>query len=107
MSNLRPGTSSAADNWRRALAKPKAKLEKIPQWVTEIIDKSPNSEPNRVHFKEFGPSSLDFEIVYYMLVSDYNEYMNTQQLINLERVKKIEKEKVDFAYPTQTIFLEK
>ncbi len=86
---------------------PENKLKQIPKWITDIITKSKNSEPSRVHFKSFGPSSLDFEIVYYMLVSDYNKYMDTQQEINLEIVKKFEQEKIGIAYPTQTIFLEK
>jgi len=50
---------------------------------------------------------LDFEVVYYLNSSDYNKYMDTQQEINLAIKEKFEKESIKFAYPTQTIFINK
>jgi hypothetical protein len=40
-----------------------------------------------------------------VLTPDYNEYMDIQQGINLALVKHFELEEVEFAYPTQTLFL--
>lgn len=82
-------------------------LKEIPSWVGEIISKEPLARFERAHFKEFGPSSLDFEIVYWMKTADFTEYRNAQQQINLGLFQKFEKEGVEFAYPTQTLFLEK
>ena len=51
--------------------------------------------------------SLDFEVVYYVLSPNYNVYMDIQQAINLSIHEKFEKEGIEFAYPTQTLFIEK
>lgn len=83
------------------------KLDKIPTMVRGIIEKVEDATPDRIHFKAFGASSLDFEVVYYMEVSDYGKYMDAQQQINLEMVKAFEKEKIEFAYPTQTLYVNK
>jgi len=81
------------------------KLKKIPGIVKDIIDKIELAEIDRVHFKEFGDFNLNFEVVYYLNSSDYNKYMDTQQSINLALKEKFEEEDIEFAYPTQTIFL--
>lgn len=86
---------------------PSEKLKKIPQIVTEIFDRMELARLDRVHFKSFGDFSLVFEVAYYILTGDYNKYMDIQQEINFALKERFEKEKIEFAYPTQTIFLEK
>ena len=39
----------------------------------------------------FGPSSLDFEIVYFVTSPDYVVFMDTQQRVNLEVLRQLEK----------------
>lgn len=82
-------------------------LESIPQLVKEIIEKKDDVIYDRGHFASMGDFSLNFEFVYYILSSDYNKYMNTQQEILLNIYRSFENKKIDFAYPTQTIFVEK
>ncbi|UCG94962.1 MAG: mechanosensitive ion channel family protein [archaeon] len=86
---------------------PSRKLEKIPKMVADIINGIKLAETDRVHFREFGDSSLKFEVVYYINSKDYKTYMDIQQEINFEIKKKFEKEKIEMAFPTRTIFLEK
>ena len=86
---------------------PTEKLKKINQIVKGIIDRAELADLDRVHFKEFADSSLNFEIVYFLNSSDYNRYMDTQQAINLSLKEEFEKEGIEFAFPTQTVFLEK
>ncbi|KPJ56327.1 hypothetical protein AMJ49_05180 [Parcubacteria bacterium DG_74_2] len=86
---------------------PTEKLKIIPDIIREIIEKAELAEIDRVHFKEFGDFSLNFEVVYFLNSSDYNDYMNTQQEINLAIKQRFEQEKIEMAYPTQTIFLNK
>jgi small-conductance mechanosensitive channel len=83
------------------------KLEKIPKIVEQIIKKIKLADFDRAHFNEFGDFSLNFEVVYYLKSSDYNEYMDTQQDINLQLKKALDKEKVEFAFPTQTVYVGK
>jgi small-conductance mechanosensitive channel len=81
------------------------KLEKIKEIVKNIIDKIEKVEFSRCHFSKFQDSSLEFEIVYYIDSNDYGLYMDAQEKINLEIKKVFEKEKIEMAFPTQTIYL--
>jgi len=81
------------------------KLRKIPEMVKKIIEKNELSRVDRIHFKEFGDFSLNFEVVYYLNTRDYNKYMDVQQAINLGIKEAFEKEDIEMAFPTQTIFL--
>jgi len=84
-----------------------AKLKKANEIVTDVVKKAKHAELDRVHFKEFGDFSLNFEVVYYLDSREYNVYMDTQQEINLGIKEVFEKEKIEFAYPTQTVFVNK
>ena len=81
------------------------KLEHIPQMVRDIVEARPNVRFDRAHFKGFGDSSLDFEVVYYVHDREYNVYMDTQQAINLALVRRFEAEGIEFAYPTRTLYV--
>jgi len=86
---------------------PTQKLKKIPEIIKEIFEKIEMTRLERVHFKSFGDFSLDFEVVYYVLSPDYLTYLDIQQKVNLALKERFEKEKIEFAYPAQTIFLKK
>ena len=81
------------------------KLNKIPDLVKKIIESCESTEVDMINFKKFGEFSLDFEIVYYINTSDYKKYMKTQHKINCMIKEVFEKEKIDIAYPTQTILI--
>ncbi|MFQ5791825.1 MAG: mechanosensitive ion channel family protein [Acidobacteriota bacterium] len=84
---------------------PYAKLTKIPELLNEIISKEEQARFDRAHFKAYGDSSLNFEIVYWVKVPDYNTYMDIQQRINLAIFRRFEEEGISFAYPTRTLYL--
>jgi len=75
--------------------------------VKGIFEKIGTARLDRVHFKNFGDSSLDFEVVYYVSSNEYAVYMDTQQVVNFELFEVFEKEKIEFAYPTQTLYVKK
>jgi small-conductance mechanosensitive channel len=81
------------------------KLEMIPRLIREVIEKHKNTRFERAHFNEFGPSSLNFEVVYWVLSPDYNLYMDIQQAINLELFHRFSHEGIEFAYPTQRLYI--
>jgi small-conductance mechanosensitive channel len=81
------------------------KLKMIPQIVKDIIVKQTDAEFDRGHFASYGDSSLNFEFVYYVTGADYAKYMDIQQAINLSIFEIFEKEKIEFAYPSQTLFV--
>ena len=83
------------------------RLEEIPEIITNIIKNVDDAISDRAHFSSFGDFSLIFEVVYYVMSSDYNKYMDIQQRINLAINEEFEKRGIEFAYPTQTLFLTK
>ncbi|MCB0066805.1 MAG: mechanosensitive ion channel, partial [Caldilineaceae bacterium] len=84
---------------------PADKVEAIPGMITEVFGALDEARLDRAHFKSFGPSSLDYEIVYYVASGDYNLYMDLQQRLNLALLRRFQSEGIEFAYPTQTIHL--
>jgi small-conductance mechanosensitive channel len=89
---------------------PLKKLKRIPDIIREIVDSEKIEDLyklDRVHFTEFGDFSLNFEVVYYMRTQDYVKYRDTQQEINFRIKEAFEKEGIEMAFPTQTIFLNK
>jgi small-conductance mechanosensitive channel len=84
-----------------------AQLEEIPKLVREIIEKHSDVRFDRGHFSSYGDFSLNFEFVYFVLGSDYVKYMDTQHSINLNIYSEFEKRGIEFAYPTQTLFVSK
>ena len=84
---------------------PAEKLRSIPQWMKEIISSQKLANFDRAHFNSFGDSSLNFEIVYFIDSADFLVYMDTHHEICLRILEKFEKENVEFAYPTQTLFV--
>jgi len=83
---------------------PSKKLRKIPEIIKGIIKEIEMAKEDRVHFKEFGEFSLSFEVSFYVESSNYQEYMNIRQEINLEIIETFRKEKIKFAFPTRTIY---
>ncbi|MBK5094968.1 MAG: mechanosensitive ion channel family protein, partial [Deltaproteobacteria bacterium] len=86
---------------------PFAKLQEIPEVIASVIRGVEDTIFDRAHFFSYGDFSLVFEVVYYVTSNDYTKYMNIQQEINLRIHEEFEKRKIEFAYPTQTLFLNK
>lgn len=72
-----------------------------------VVDKTDHAEFERCHMISFGGSSLDFELVYLIDTDDYLTFRNTRQSILMALYAQFAKAGIEFAYPTQTIFLEK
>jgi small-conductance mechanosensitive channel len=86
---------------------PAEKLEAIPGMIREAVEGQDKTRFDRSHFASYGDFSLDFETVYYVLSPDYNLYMDIQQAINLTIFRRFANQDIEFAYPTQTLFVEK
>ena len=86
---------------------PHEKLEIIPEIIRTAIEAQEPVRFDRSHFSTYGDFSLVFETVYYVLKPDYNIYMDIQQAINLQLYARFAEEGIEFAYPTQTLYVEK
>lgn len=84
-------------------------LEMIPSILKEAVEAQGEDRTrfDRSHFQSYGDFALIFETVYYVLSPDYTVYMDCQQDINLRIFERFEEEGIEFAYPTQTLFLSK
>lgn len=85
---------------------PTEKLQQIPAMIREIIESQEATRFDRAHFSTYGDFALLFEIVYYVLNPDYNLYMDIQQAVNLEIFKRFQAAGIEFAYPTQSLYLQ-
>lgn len=83
------------------------KLERIPGITKNIVEEVNDAEFDRCHFKAYGDFALVFELVYFVESADYNAYMDINQEVNLKIFKAFAREKIEFAYPTQTVYLNK
>ena len=84
---------------------PLEKLKAIPAMVRDIIAAQEDTTFDRGHFASYGDFSLNFEFVYMVTGADYNKYMDIQQAINLAVFEAFEREGIEFAYPSQTLFV--
>jgi small-conductance mechanosensitive channel len=81
---------------------PLEKLRAIPDMIRQIIRAQPKTRFDRSHFATLGDNALHIETVYFVLVADYNIYMDTQQAINLAIYERFAKEAIQFACTTPT-----
>ena len=76
---------------------PHEKLLRIPRLVEEIISEQPSVRFGRAHFRDFADSTLNYEVVYYLLSPDYELYMDIQQNINLALLRSLAAEEIPLA----------
>lgn len=79
----------------------------IPKVAEGIVGEIEGAEFSRAHFSAYGPYSLNFEIVYFVEGADYVRYMDINQQFNLRLMEEFTKIGAAFAFPTQTLFVEK
>jgi small-conductance mechanosensitive channel len=82
-------------------------VREIPQIIQHVVEQTPDVRFDRSHFKAFGDFALLFETVYFVLKPDYAVYMDAQQTIHLAIMKAFAERGIQFAYPTQTLFLKR
>lgn len=79
--------------------------EAIPGIVERLVRADGKLRFDRAHFFNFGESSLDYEVVYYVLSADYGVYMDAQQRLNLGLLREFGVRGIEFAFPTRTLYL--
>ncbi|NEP19192.1 MAG: mechanosensitive ion channel, partial [Leptolyngbya sp. SIO4C1] len=82
-----------------------SQIQRIPELVKDIVDSTTSVTFDRAHFLAYGDFSLNFEVVYFVETDDYAAYMDAQQQINLGLKAAFEREAIEFAYPTQVLYL--
>lgn len=85
---------------------PSDQLARIPEMIEAVISPLADVRFDRAHLDSMGDFALNYEIVYYVQEPEYDTYMDVQQEINLGIYRRFEQEGIEFAYPTQTVYLD-
>jgi MscS family membrane protein len=62
-------------------------------------------DSHRARFAGFGPSSLDIEVMAWVVAADYHEYTAIAEDLNFAIARTVEHAGASFAFPSQTLYL--
>lgn len=88
---------------------PTEKLRKIPIIIEDIVKEI--NDANLVEFGHtklvnFGESAIEFQILFNIVVDNFDVYLNTKQEFLYRLKEEFDKENIEFAFPSQTIYLQ-
>jgi len=82
------------------------KLEEAKKVLAEIVKENEKTDDKSlIHFTNFGSSSLDIQVIYW--IKDLDNILTVKDEINFKIKAKFEEIKVEFAFPSQTVYLKK
>jgi MscS family membrane protein len=87
---------------------PPQKIERAIEMVKEILHEHEGMHPDfppKVYFDEFNAASLDIIVFYWYHPPDYWAYMDFSERFNKEVFRRFGEEGIEFAFPTQTLYL--
>ena len=73
----------------------------------KVLDEHPRVDPDpaRVRFVGFGDSSLDVDIYAYLLATDFSEYLEIAEDLNLRLMDAVAEAGTGFAFPSTTTYV--
>ena len=83
---------------------PPETLAELQHELKAIVERQPLATFDRAQLSQFGASSIDLELVFFVQVSEFAEFMQARQEVMLAILRRFVELGVDFAYPTQTTF---
>ncbi len=76
--------------------------------IQNYIDEHPQTnQEGKVRFMEFGASSLDIMVQYFVNTMDWDVYIAVRENINFRIMEIVSKHGSSFAFPTHSVYLEK
>jgi MscS family membrane protein len=87
---------------------PPDKVERAVEIIREILDNHGGMHPDfppRVFFDEFNDASLNILVIYWYHPPDYWDFLAFSQKVNMKVMRAFEEEGIEFAFPTQTVYL--
>jgi len=100
-SNITITYDSGHTKAKRAVQIIKDVLSDVPEVNTDA------DKPPRVFFSDFNDWSLNIYMSYWVKPPDYWLYHQVNQRVNLEIMKRFEAEQIEFAFPSQTLYVKK
>ena len=84
---------------------PPDKVARVPDMVRAIVESQPLTRFDRCHLLTFAESGLRLEAVYYVLDPDFNKYADIHHAINLELLRRLQRDEIEFGFATRTMHL--
>lgn len=87
---------------------PPEKIDRALEIVKEILDNHEGMDeerPPRVFFNDFNAASLNLRGMYWYHPPNYWDFMVFSEMFNKEVFRRFNEEGIDFAFPTQTLYL--
>ncbi len=90
---------------------PPEKAARAVEIIREMLDarKShfPADRPGRAYFNEFNAASLNIVVYYWFAPPEWWDYLDFTHDFNMELLRRFNEEAIEFAFPTQTLYLKK
>lgn len=101
-------TSNITITYDSGHTKAKKAVEIIKEVLADVPQINSNPErPPRVYFSDFNDWSLNIYMSYWVKPPDYWLYHQVNEQVNFEIMKRFEAEQIEFAFPTQTLYVKK
>ena len=84
---------------------PAAKVERAVKLLENIFRSHPKTADLVIGFDKFEPSSLNIQLVHWWDSTDFKEYLAGIQSLNLELKRQFDAEGINFAFPSQTVYV--
>ena len=76
--------------------------------IQEMINQHPKTnQEGKVRFQEFGSSSLDILVMYFVASPKWNDLIDVKEDVNYKIMEIVKKHNSDFAFPSTTVYLQK
>jgi small-conductance mechanosensitive channel len=86
---------------------PTDKLKQLPKLLEDIVREHAQARFERCHLKTLGESSFQFELSYFVQQPNVNPMLDLQQAVNFRIIDELRRLGVEFAYPTQLVYLDR
>ncbi|MEE9369990.1 MAG: mechanosensitive ion channel family protein [Sedimentisphaerales bacterium] len=101
-------TSNITITYDSGHTKAKRAVEIIKEVLAGVPEVNTDPEkPPRVYFSDFNDWSLNIYMSYFVKPPDYWVYHEVNERVNLEIMKRFEAEQIEFAFPSQTLYVKK
>jgi MscS family membrane protein len=80
-------------------------VERAMKIIDEVLRPHPKTADLLISFNKFESSSLNILVVHWWNSTDFKEYLLGFQLLNLELKRRFDAEQINFAFPSQTVYL--
>ena len=83
-------------------------MKKVVREIETLINEHPKTDQEgRVKFQEFGASSLDIMVLYYVNSTKWDDFINVKEDINFKIMEIVKNNNCEFAFPSTTVYLQK